>query len=85
MPDQTQEVAKEKGTVAKYISAKGYGFITPEGEQPNTGKDVCVHYTEAPEGIKEGVQVEYEIGTSENNEKDIVAINVTLLETTETE
>lgn len=73
--------AKEKGTLTKYIAKRGYGFITPEGKEPED-VDIFVHHTEMPAEvpIKEGASVSYEVGTSEHNEKDVVAVNVEIIE-----
>ena len=71
---------RETGTVKWFKAEKGYGFITPEGCEPNTGKDIFVHHTEMPEGLKEGAEVTYEMGESDHNKQDVVAVNVELVE-----
>lgn len=79
MENEVTKPAKEKGTVSKWIESKGYGFITPQGCNPHE-KDIFLHFTEKPAGLKEGSKVEYEIGTSDHNDKDVVAVKVTIIE-----
>ena len=54
-----------QGTVKWYNSTKGFGFITPS----DGGKDVFVHKNEAPDSLRDGDRVEYEVGESEKGPK----------------
>ena len=53
------------GTVKWFSSDKGFGFITPS----DGGKDVFVHKNEAPDSLRDGDRVEYEVGESEKGPK----------------
>lgn len=71
------------GTVAKWINQKGIGFITPEGQESELGKDILVHFSEVKQEstfkrLQRGATVEYELKDepSENGAKK-VACNVT--------
>jgi CspA family cold shock protein len=54
-----------EGTVKWFNSTKGFGFITPS----DGGKDVFVHKNEAPDSLRDGDRVEYEVGESEKGPK----------------
>ena len=53
------------GTVKWYNSIKGFGFITPS----DGGKDIFVHKTEAPDSLREGDRVEFDVGEGEKGPK----------------
>ena len=59
-----------KGTVKWYNEMKAFGFIEVEGE-----KDVFVHRTAIPEGVRlnEGDEVEFDL---EETDKGLQAVNV---------
>lgn len=80
--EEKNDQAVDTGIVSKYIPARGYGFITPEGKQPMES-DIFVHHTEAPAGLKEGDKVSYSLGESEHNDKDVVAVGVAIIESSE--
>ena len=50
-----------EGTVKFFNSVKGFGFITPS----DGGKDLFVHKSEAPDSLRDGDRVEYEVGEGE--------------------
>jgi CspA family cold shock protein len=54
-----------RGTVKYFNDHKGYGFITPEGQE---GSDVYVHFSAIESGgfrtLREGEQVEFELVSS---------------------
>ncbi len=58
-----------EGTVKWFNSTKGFGFITPS----DGGKDVFVHKSEAPDSLRDGERVEFEVG---EGDKGPVAKNV---------
>ena len=51
----------QEGTVKKWFSEKGYGFITPD----QGGEDLFIHYTSIAgsgfRGLEEGERVSYEL------------------------
>ena len=53
------------GTVKWYNSIKGFGFITPS----DGGKDIFVHKTEAPDSLREGDRVEFEVAEGDKGPK----------------
>ena len=54
-------MAREKGTVERFMDEKGFGFIKPD----NGGKDIFVHHSAIQgsgfKSLKPGTRVEYEI------------------------
>ena len=53
------------GTVKWFNSTKGFGFITPS----DGGNDVFVHKTDAPDSLREGDRVEFDVGEGEKGPK----------------
>lgn len=72
------------GVVATWLNHKGFGFITPEGQESEVGKDILVRFDQlkqsSEDGFKslaEGSKVEFEIQEDEKNPGKKLAINVT--------
>ena len=75
---------RKSGVVAKWLNHKGIGFITPDGQEPEEGKDLLVHYTqiqqESEDGFKslaEGSKVEYDTEADPKDASKEVAVRVT--------
>lgn len=53
-------MAREKGTVQRFMDEKGFGFIKPDGG----GKDIFVHHTGIQgsgfKSLRQGARVEYD-------------------------
>ena len=47
-------MTRETGTVAKWLNHKGIGFITPQGQEPEEGKDILVHFSELKQETADG-------------------------------
>jgi cold shock CspA family protein len=76
-------MARQTGTVAKWLNHKGIGFITPEGEEAGEN-DILVHYEQIKQGsgedfksLEQGSTVEYELQQDPKNEDKHIAVNVT--------
>ncbi len=54
-----------EGTVKWFNSTKGFGFITPS----DGGKDVFVHKNDAPDSLRDGERVEYEVAAGDKGPK----------------
>ena len=59
----TEVADRETGTIKRYNSGKGYGFIARE-----SGEDLFVHFTAlgTADEIKEGQRVEFDVDESGN-------------------
>ena len=75
---------RQRGIVAKWLNHRGIGFVTPEGQDAEVGKDFLVHYSnikqEPADGFKslaEGTAVEFETTEDPKNPNKLIAINVT--------
>eukprot|EP00531_Pseudo-nitzschia_arenysensis_P013391 CAMPEP_0116147892 /NCGR_PEP_ID=MMETSP0329-20121206/18025_1 /TAXON_ID=697910 /ORGANISM="Pseudo-nitzschia arenysensis, Strain B593" /LENGTH=186 /DNA_ID=CAMNT_0003643907 /DNA_START=125 /DNA_END=685 /DNA_ORIENTATION=- len=75
---------RQRGIVAKWLNHRGIGFVTPEGQDAEVGKDYLVHYSnikqEPADGFKslaEGTAVEFETTADPKNPDKLIAINVT--------
>lgn len=75
---------RQRGIVAKWLNHRGIGFVTPEGQDAEVGKDYLVHYSnikqEPSDGFKslaEGSAVEFETTEDPKNPDKLIAINVT--------
>jgi len=64
-----------KGTVKRWLSGRGYGFVEPE----EGGDDIFVHHSdiEGAYDLKEGQKVEFEVQSSQKGPR---AINVKIVE-----
>uniref|UniRef100_A0A7S1ZB96 RRM domain-containing protein n=1 Tax=Trieres chinensis TaxID=1514140 RepID=A0A7S1ZB96_TRICV len=77
-------MSRQTGIVAKWLNHRGIGFITPDGQDSEVGKDLLVHYSnvkqETADGFKslaEGSAVEFETMEDPKNPGKMVATNVT--------
>lgn len=75
---------RQRGIVAKWLNHRGIGFVTPDGQEAEVGKDFLVHYSnikqEPADGFKslaEGTAVEFETTEDPKNPNKLIAINVT--------
>jgi len=75
---------RHTGTVAKWLNHKGIGFITPDGEEPDSGKDILVHFQQIKQSsddgfksLEQGSAVEYELEADPKNAEKQIAVNVT--------
>ncbi len=62
-----------QGTVKWFNPTKGFGFITPS----DGSKDVFVHQSEAPDSLRDGDSVEFEVA---QGDKGPNATNVKVLD-----
>ena len=64
-----------KGTIKRWLSGRGYGFIGPD----EGGEDIFVHHSEIQGAyeLREGQEVEFEVQSTYKGPR---AINVKLIE-----
>jgi len=67
--------ASLKGTVKRWLSGRGYGFIEPE----EGGAEVFVHHSEigGASELREGQRVEFEVQSTDRSPR---AINVKIID-----
>jgi cold shock CspA family protein len=72
------------GTVTKWLNHRGIGFITPDGQTSEVGKDLLVHYSHVKQGnetayvtLLEGSKVEFEMDQDPKNPDKMIAVRVT--------
>jgi CspA family cold shock protein len=80
-------MTRQVGTVTKWLNHRGIGFITPDGEESEIGKDILVHYSNIKQdkddrgssfkSLQEGSRVEFDTTVDPKNEDKLIAINVT--------
>ncbi|KAG7341435.1 cold-shock DNA-binding domain protein [Nitzschia inconspicua] len=75
---------RQTGTVAKWLNHRGIGFITPDGQTSEVGKDLLVHYSHIKQGsetayvsLREGSKVEFETAEDPKNRNKLIAVKVT--------
>ncbi|KAG7358346.1 cold-shock DNA-binding domain protein [Nitzschia inconspicua] len=75
---------RQTGTVAKWLNHRGIGFITPDGQTSEVGKDLLVHYSHIKQGsetayvsLREGSKVEFETAEDPKNLNKLIAVKVT--------
>lgn len=64
----------KKGTIARIVADRGYGFIREDGSQQGT-KDMFFHARDMEEGmfdrLKEGMAVSYRVAESDKGPKAV--------------
>mmetsp|Transcript_13675 Transcript_13675/g.39965 ORF Transcript_13675/g.39965 Transcript_13675/m.39965 type:complete len:180 (-) Transcript_13675:209-748(-) len=79
-------MTRQVGTVTKWLNHRGIGFITPEGESTEIGKDLLVHYSNIKQdnnggdtfkSLADGSTVEYDTAVDPKNPNKVIAVNVT--------
>jgi len=77
-------MVKQTGYVAKWLNHRGIGFITPEGQESEEGKDYLVHFEHIKQHSEDGFKslaqgqiVEFELETDKKNPDNKIAVKVT--------
>jgi cold shock CspA family protein len=71
---------RQVGTVAKWLNHRGIGFITPQGEATEVGKDYLVHFSNIKQddgddsfkSLAEGGLVEFETAVDPKNSDKMI-------------
>jgi cold shock CspA family protein len=80
----TEAPKRHTGVVAKWLNHRGIGFITPDGQESEVGKDLLVHHANIKQGdgnsfksLARASKVEYETAPDPKHPDKQIATNVT--------